>query len=487
MYARLLTILICTTSLSACMVGPDYTSPELALATSYRDGSGKGVPIKPETAWWATFQDKRLTSFVNTGLQQNLDVLQALEKISEARSNIVVAKAGALPSLSGAASGTGSGEDGKTAGVDTSETTLTGSGDFSVSWLVDLFGKYRRNTEAAVASLGAAYADADTARLTLLSDLTTEYINARLYQEQLAITRETVESRKATMALTNEKLQVGAATGLDVAQAEGLLKTAEADLPGYSVSFKQSAYQIAYLLGQNPDTVLQDLQKGAVIPRPHFNVNLGVPADILRNRPDIKSAERSLASATASIGVAEADLYPSLSLSGSIGISASVISSSPDSLLRNWSFGPSLSIPIFQGGELKANVDIAKSQAQQQYLSWRSTVLNGAKEVQSALTAYREQNRQIAALAASVDAYKRALDLSRQSYQSGASSFLDVLDAERSWSDARLNLASAQATRAKYFITLCVAAGGGYAQKAPSGPALVADGSQERRPKQNHM
>jgi len=344
----------------------------------------------------------------------------------------------------------------------TTDTTSAASGGLGASWLLDMFGQYRRAREAATASLGAAYANADVAKLIYLSDLVTSYIKARYYQERIAIARKNLASRRETLDLTKLQLEAGDASRLDVVQSEGLVNSTLADLPGLETSFRQSAHHIATLLGLPASTLIADLQKGAPQPIARSSVNAGVPADLIRNRPDIRKAELELAAAVAEIGVAEAQLYPTITLNGSISPSW-VSTKSLAGSVSSWSFGPSLTLPIFDGGRLKANVHIAESSARGAHIAWRAAVLNAVEEVENALAAVNRDNRTVSALTATVSSYEEALALSTASYKDGASSILDVLDAQRSVSTAQASLAQAIQQMATDYVALNVAIGGGYA------------------------
>ncbi|PPJ45028.1 nodulation protein NodT [Rhizobium sp. KAs_5_22] len=449
--------------LSGCVTGPDHTQPQTPLPEKFAEGGKKSNGEVAMAAWWTAFNDKRLNGLVEQGLDQNLDVLQALERITAAEANVVVAGAGALPSLGvsadeslGKSKGTGD------YSARTTDTTSTASGGVSVSWLLDLFGQYRRAKEGATASLDAAYASADVAKLSYLSDLVTSYINARYYQERIAIARKNLASRRETLDLTKLQLEAGAASRLDVVQSEGLVNSTLADLPGLETSFRQSAHHIATLLGLPASSLIADLQKGAPQPLARRSINAGVPADLIRNRPDIRKAERELAAAVAEIGVAEAQLYPSITLGGSISPSW-ISTKSLAGSLTSWSFGPSLTLPILDGGRLKANVDIAESSARGAYLAWKASVLNAVEEVENALAAVNRDSQTVSALTATVRSYEEALSLSTASYKDGASSLLDVLDAQRSVSTAQASLAQAVQQMAADYVALNVAIGGGYA------------------------
>lgn len=445
--------------LTSCVVGPDHKAPEITLPSKFAEGGTESAGDVSLAAWWTAFQDKRLNGLVDQGLSQNLDILQALERINQAEANVVSAGAGALPSLAVGVGHTESETNGSARSVPQTGTT---SGDVSVSWLLDLFGQYRRSKESAQASLDAAYANVDTVRLAYLSELVTFYVNARYFQERIAIARKNLASRRETLDLTKLQLEAGAASRLDVVQAEGLVNSTLADIPGLEAGFRQAANHISTLLGLPASTLMADLQKGARQPITNRSVKTGVPADLIRNRPDIRQAERQLAAAVAAIGVAESQLYPSISLSGSI--TPSYIRTSANSgSATTWGFGPSLNLPIFDGGALRANVKNRESAAREAYLVWKQTVLDAVEEVENALAAVTRDRQTVNALTATVRSYEEALELSTASYRDGASSLLDVLDAQRSVSSAQASLAQAVQQMANDFVALNVAVGGGYA------------------------
>ena len=450
--------------LSGCVVGPDYQSPEAQLPAKFSEGSNGSVGDVTDVAWWESFNDSLLTSYVKVGMAQNLDILQALETIAQAESDLVIDTAGAYPqvNLQGADTGSASAGDATTAA--SRKITNVVSGSIPVSWYLDLFGLYRRAGEAAEAQLDAAYASADVARLTLISSLTDAYIGARLYQERLAIARSNLKSRRETLRLTQFQLDAGAASRLDVVQSEGLVNAQLSSIPTLEAQYRQQVYALSTLMGYPAATLIDEMNKKKPIPVAHAKLSSGVPADLIRNRPDIRQAERQLAAATAAIGVAEAQLYPSISLTGTLSANYSA-NSLTNGGATSWSFGPTLNLPIFDGGQLRANLSKSESQARQAYLVWRQTVLNAVREVENALAVATRDGRTVAALRASVNSYREALQLSTASYKDGAISLLDVLDAQRSVSDAEASLADAVANSATDFVALNVAIGGGYAVK----------------------
>ena len=448
--------------LSGCVVGPDYQAPQAALPDKFSEGSSQSVGDVTDVAWWSAFNDPLLNSYVQQGMAQNLTVLQALEAIVQAETNVITATAGAYPqvNLNGYDTAGASAGDGASPGA--RKITNTAGGSVPVSWFLDLFGLYARSGEAALDQLDAAYASADVAKLTLISQLIDSYIQARLYQERLAIARSNLQSRRETLRLTQFQLEAGAASRLDVVQSEGLVNAQLSTIPQLEALYRQQVYSLSTLMGLPAATLIDQMNKVKPIPVAKARLASGVPADLIRNRPDIRRAERELAAATASIGVAEAQLYPMISLNGSITASVSG-SSLGNAGVTSWSFGPTLSLPIFDGGTLKAGVTKAESQARQAYLAWRQTVLDAVREVESALAVATRDGRTVASLRATVASYRDALALSTSSYKDGAISLLDVLDAQRAVSDAEAKLADAIAQQAGDFVALNVAIGGGYA------------------------
>ncbi len=450
--------------LSGCVVGPEHTAPEINLPSKFAEGSAKSNGDVSTAAWWTAFKDSRLNSYVEQGLSQNLSVLQALERINQAEASVVQAGAGSLPSLDLSTSASRSGDKDIGGAIDPSSRPSTSiRGGVGASWFLDLFGLYKRSKESALAQLDAAYATVDIARLTLLSEVTSAYIDARYFQERIALVRQNLSSRRETLDLTRLQLEAGAASRLDVVQAEGLVNSTLAEIPGLETQFRGAAHRVATLLGLPASSLLPELQKGARQPVARINAKAGVPADLIRNRPDIRAAERRLAASVAEIGVAQAQLYPSISLGGSITPAYTRLGGGAESGVLSWSFGPSLSLPIFDGGALKANVSASESIARESYLTWKQTVLEAVEEVENALAAISRDARTVAALRNTVDSYEEALELATASYRDGASSLLDVLDAQRQVSTAQANLAQAVQQMAQDFVALNVAVGGGYA------------------------
>ncbi|RYE51559.1 MAG: efflux transporter outer membrane subunit, partial [Rhizobiaceae bacterium] len=308
--------------LASCTVGPNYQPPGMDLPAKYSETKAKSSETVALNPWWNAFRDKRLTALVDEGLAQNLDVMSAIERIVIARENVVLAGAGSLPHVDKSASAIASGNSQKN-----SNTELTLSTGVGGSWMLDFFGQYKRAKEAANANLDAAYDNVSVAKLAFLADLTASYVQLRFTQESIALSRQNLESRRATLKLVNDMRGGGQATRLDEVQAEGLVNQSLTEIPRLEVDFHAAANHIATLLGVPAATLTPRLSRGGGQPSPRYSTKIGVPADLIRNRPDIRRAERLLAAATAEIGVSEAQLYPSISLGGTVD-GTRVISSS---------------------------------------------------------------------------------------------------------------------------------------------------------------
>ncbi|GHF64347.1 efflux transporter outer membrane subunit [Seohaeicola zhoushanensis] len=430
---------------TACTtVGPQYKQPEMALAARFTEATASQLGEIATRQWWTGYNDAMLNELVARGLRQNLDIAGAMERIRAAEANL---RGTGLPAaISGALSASSI-----KAGSDTTSSTTSQNRALSAGLVLDLFGGIRRSREGAEASLGAAQANEGTARLAYLAALIGAYIDARYYQESLALTRGTIASREETLRITQQKFDAGSATELDLAQVRALLYAARASIPTLEANFLARVYTIATLLGEPADPILAQMRKGRAQPRPRGSGGVGIPADLLRNRPDVRSAEMSLMSATAAVGVAESNLRPSISLSGSVSGTSNT----------TWSFGPTLTLPILKQPALRASRDAAISAAKQAEISWRSTVLGAVEDVQSANSRWVRDRQSVGLLGNSVEAYARALQLSRQSYEQGALSLLDLLDTDRSLETARLGLAAGIQSMAVDWATLQVALGAG--------------------------
>ena len=436
--------LICGTALAGCeRLGPEYQAPAIELRNNFVNAAPATLENAADLAWWDRLNDPLLTGLIARGSSQNLDVRTAIERSNAAEA--ALGRVGLNAQLTGGVEAAVTRQN-----FDDGPTTLSNS-RASGSYVVDLFGEHENRQTQAQANLGAAQANVDAVRLAYLADITNAYLQARYHQEAAAISRLTVRSRRQTLRQITQRRDVGDATELDVQRARSELATSEATLPTRSAQFETSVFRIATLLAEPAQPIMTKMQAAAFQPRPHGTSPVGHPADLIRNRPDIRVAEQDLIAATAAIGIAEAQLLPSISLSGTLSAGAT----------DGWSFGPKLSIPILNRGALQANQQIAVSQARTAELTWRATVLKAVEEVQIALSLSQNLQQKVTHLEHARDASKAVVDLSRRSYQSGVVPFTDVLNAERQHAANQLAVADALREYAVSWMDLQIATGQG--------------------------
>ncbi|KAJ29061.1 efflux transporter outer membrane subunit [Sulfitobacter pontiacus] len=437
---------------AGCAVGTDYQRPEVAMETRFVGGNAEQIGAVATQQWWLNYKDSNLTSLVTRGLAQNLDVIAAGERIRQAQAELRTTGVNAAADGSLTGSVTTSGGDG------TNGTSTVESGTLGASLVIDLFGGIRREREAAVASLTAARAEEETVRLAWLAELIAAYSDARYYQEAMALTRTAIATREETVSITRSQFNAGAATEYEVAEAQALLSTARADLPQFAALFDANVYAIATLLNEPAGPIKAQMQKGAPQLSSPGGARNGVPADLLRNRPDVRSAEADLAAAVANVGVAEAALYPALSLSGTVGRTDATDA---------WSFGPQLSLPVFNQGLLKASRDPQLSVARQAEIAWRASINEAVEDVQVAQSNLTRARQRAQLLRTAASDYGRALTLAQENYRNGAITLLNLLETDRNTNAARISAASATNEAAQAWATLKIETGAGAAVTGP--------------------
>jgi len=465
---------------AGCAVGPDYTRPDIALPAQWTQAplsaSGSGASASLD-AWWRGFDDPTLDELMSEAAARNTDVASAKAKIREARATRREAEASLWPSATGSASASETGPRGgssATAAATTASSAPYEAG-FDASWELDLFGGKQRDLEAAAAGEQAAEEDLRSTLLTLVGDVGADYAEARGYQARIALAERTVTSQRRTADLTRVKFEAGAASGADAAKADAQAASTAADIPTYLAGYAEAVHRLSVLTGQAPGALFRRMDAVRAIPAPRKPLPAGVPANLLSRRPDVRAAERRVAQATAKIGVAEAARYPDVSLTGTLTTAAS----RPGDLLRassvSWSWGPSASFTLFDGGKLVAERDVAQAQRDEYLVAWRASALAAMEDVENALVSLKQEGRRAKQLAASVDGYRKAAELSRTQYQAGKASFLDVLDAERSQYSAEDALIQSRVAQTKDYIALAKALGGGWDDPVDASRPEVAD------------
>jgi outer membrane protein, multidrug efflux system len=460
--ARSLIALLASGSLTGCLAGPNYHRPAVQTPTVYRDLS-ENPQLQAQAAsyadlpWWQVFKDTKLQELIRLALKQNYDLQLATERIVAARAELAITRSNLFPQVQGNGNFIGGKEN--IAQSKYNFLTLTADAAFQL----DLFGRLRRATEASRAELLATEAARQTVVLTLVSDVAADYFALLQLDLQLQITRDTVKTQIDSVKLTNLRLSHGVATKLDVLQAQQVLDTANASIPDLERQIAQEEDAISILLGNYPQAVPRGLALVAQTLPP--DVPPGLPSSIIERRPDIREAEQNLIAANAEIGVAKAAFFPQISLTGSGGGSfgrSSSFSSLMSSQLGIWSYGAQVSQPIFTGGALRGNLHLAESQHQQALIAYRQTIQRAFGDVSDALIGYQKLHQVRLRLEDSVADLQESVRLSNMRYKGGTTTYLEVLDGQRSLYTEELTLAEARGSEYQSLVQLYRALGGGW-------------------------
>lgn len=423
-------------------VGPDYEPVSLELPATWSDDADPGDPaaLSDEAAaeaelpevmdrWWDDFGDPTLSALVERAAEGNLDVRTAASRITQARASLGISQGGLWPSADLSASGSRS-ESSQAAGTGQQVDFYRSSID--AGWELDLFGGTRRSIEAAVADLEARHADEEATLVSVSAEIALRYVDLRGFQQRYAIAEDNLAAQQETFELTTFRAQAGLSTQLDVELARANLESTRARLPDLESLIARTRHSLALLLGLPPGALDDELGLAAPIPTASPNIAVGVPAEILRRRPDVRAAERSVATQSALVGVAAAQLYPRFRLSGSIGLEALTLDGLISEEAVAWSGGASVGIPIFNRGQLKRGVDLQVALLEQSEIAYERTVLSALAEVEDALVDLRTSGDQQVAYTNAAAAAQRAVDLSLDLYQNGVRDFQSVLEAQRS-------------------------------------------------------
>jgi len=418
--------------LAGCMtVGPDYKPPRTEVPAKWVGPQAAAVaPAERALAnWWTAFQDPVLTSLVKRAVTSNLDLKQAEARIRQARASRGIAGAGLGPTLDASGSYQRSRSSGRASSSSAGVIGNQYQAGFDAGWELDIFGGIRRGVEAADADLTAAVEDRHDVLVTLAAEVARNYVDLRTYQQRVVIGRRNLKAQQQTALLTRQRFTAGFVSGLDVANAEAEVATTAAQIPPLESAARQTIYNLGVLLGREPAALLQELSPELDIPVAPPAAPAGVPADLLRRRPDIRRAEAQIHAATARIGVATADLFPKFSIGGSAGFLSNAFGGWFDWISRFWSIGPSVGWSVFDSGRIRSNIELQKALEEQSLITYRQTVLTALQEVEKALIASQKEQEHRLALVTAVAANRRAVALSKQLYAEGQTDFLNVLQA----------------------------------------------------------
>lgn len=486
-------------ALGGCTLGPNFRTPPWASPASWLGGRKEALPAEHsrpvaapvDPAWWNLFRDRQLTALERRVTGENLDIQAAAARLGESRAQLGIARSAAFPTLNANASYEH--QKASNVGVFASAPNPIGangafgntqgglkSGNlsafdvyqwgFGAAWELDLFGSVRRSVEAASASVEAA---AEAQRATLLASLAEvarDYINLRGIQAQLHIARDNVQTAQQSLALTQQRAAGGVTTDLDVANAAAQVRSVSAQIPNLQQQEAAAINALSLLLGQPPNALRTELAQPKPVPPVPPRVPVGLPAELARRRPDIRQAEAQLHSATANIGVAVAQFYPTVTLTGSFGAQSLQPWHVFDLNARQFGIGPGITVPIFQGGELTATLQLREAQQAEAAINYQKTVLQAWHDVDNALTAYQAEQARRDQLIAAEAQNRRALSLAQSRYQEGVADFLSVLVAEQALLSTQQQLATSTTTVSDNLVALYEALGGGWEVGLPREP-----------------
>ncbi|HUI22201.1 MAG TPA: efflux transporter outer membrane subunit [Methylocella sp.] len=473
-----LSILGLAAGLAGCAVGPDYGTPDTPVPDSFLPPAVQvahktaAMPSVNLTEWWRSLRDPELDSLVSRALESNLEVEIALTRLQEARTQELVVIGEALPSgegTGGGGVGTGTNltvgrvaEPLRSAENPTNLSKRAITGGFDATWELDIFGKYWRELQAATYDAEALAAARDWVLVTVAADVARAYLDMRALQRELAVLRENIGVARGSLDFERSRFKQGITNELDVALAERHLATLQSEVAPLEAQVSASQNVIAVLLGRFPEELARELASPGRLPALPGRIPPGLPLELLHRRPDILAAERRLAAATARIGVATADLFPRVIVSGALGGQGGPRSSSAIPLTFIGAAGPAVYWPILDFGTLDAKVDIAELQAHEFVVGYKETILTAVQQVDDAIASYTAEQNRLANLGRALTAARQATKLATERYNRGLTDYLNVLDAERQEFDLEEQYVSSQRTAAEQLIILYKALGGGW-------------------------
>lgn len=448
--------------LSACAVGPDYKPPVDAPVALQNAPAGAFSTASPEVQWWKAFNDPVLDDLVAQAVSGNLDIKVAVARVDEARALFKDARLDQLPRVtaSGAYVKSDQQQPGSNGQRIESETYQAG---FDAGWEIDLFGRVRHGVESARAEAGAAEADLRDAQVTITAEIARTYLELRGFQARLAVANRNLDTQRETLRLTQVRYNAGAGSPIDVASAQARLKATESAIPALVTAEKRANYRLCVLVGKRPgalDAVLvaRDAEMTPLIAA----LPIGEAADLLRRRPDVQAAERRLAAQTAKVGVATADLFPRVRVTGFVGFLSGTASGFGNGASQAWAVAPTVTWPALDLGGAHQRLKAQEAHNDAALAQYDQTVLRALEDLEGALVAYRQQQAQLVSLTDQAEASRRAAELARIQYKEGGIDFLILLDAERTLLAAEDALTVAETGVNTNVVAIYKALGGGW-------------------------
>lgn len=452
--------------LGGCTVGPDYRKPESTIPDQWQAEKITEFGLKPVDPkrlkiWWNNFGDCQLNRLIDQAISGNLDLKISLTRIDQARAERRATRTELFPVVN------------VKTGAQRQETPLPGFAPgirfnvielgFDALWEIDLFGRVQRRLEAATADLEAASEEYHQALVTLTAEVARSYVEYRNFQNQLQITRSNLNAQQQTLKLTEKLYKEGVGTRHEVVRSRALTKTTMAQIPALKAKLISTHRQLEVLIGKKPGSLQVDLQILGGIPRATGKEILASPAETIRNRPDLRIAERQLAAATALQGAAIAEWFPKISIAAFFGLRNTDIETLFKSTAFSYSTAGNLLQPLFNFGRIRAGIDLANARHKEAYLVYEKAVLEALQETETALTRYLNEERRRQMIALSVTDLRESVRLSQLRFQEGVISFLDVLDAQRTLFAAEIDLSRSEALVSINLIAIYKALGGGVA------------------------
>jgi multidrug efflux system outer membrane protein len=465
--SRIVTLGVLVLLLAGCTLGPDYRRPAVSTPEGWRDGApAPDAASLADVAWWQLFQDQELRALVQTAIEANKDLRIAVTRVEQARAQLGVTRAAQFPEVNAGASVTTN----RTSDNVRPKGSGGESGLFSttadLSFEIDIWGRLRRATEAARAELLASEGARHAVVMTLVSDVATAYLQLRELDLELEITRRTVAARRESLGIVRDRFEGGLTSALDLRQAETDLASTAAQIPDLDRQIAQTENFLSILVGRNPGTITRGRPlAGQTFPPA---VPAGLPSALLERRPDIRQAEETLVSANARIGVAKAAFFPQISLTGFFGVESVALSDLFTGPSRIWQFGPSLTVPIFNAGRNRANLELSEARQREAVARYEQAIQQAFREVEDALIAHRKARESLGEQDTAVAASRQALDIAELRYTSGLTSYLNVLDAQRTLLAAELAQSRTLGAQLVAVVQLYRALGGGWAETVSS-------------------
>ncbi|NWF38694.1 efflux transporter outer membrane subunit [Mariprofundus sp. NF] len=464
-------LLLCLISMliSACVVGPDYQKPEFSYNDQWQGKSIDDQNLHSPTSeqWWEQFEDPLLTELITHSLQHNRDLAVAFANIERARASRRSSRSGLFPTLDAGGTASRNRYSSQTAFATNSRIRNSFSASLDASWELDLFGRTRRAIEADEAMIGAVEAARHGVKLSVVAEVAGNYFELRGVQRQLAMSRRSIALLAEVEDIVRAQFEQGVTSELDLLRARGERESMQANIPNLKADMMARIYRISVLTGQAPEFYVAKLSEQKALPLIRDSVPVGLRSEVLKRRPDVYQAERELAAATAGIGIAQADLFPSFSLTGSVGSGARRFSDlfTPATLTR--SLAGLLNWPLFAGGALHAAVDVAKADEKIALARYEQSLLLALEDSENALMRYAHGWQRLKQLRLAEKSRQQAFEIAKLRFEAGEEDFMVILDAERSLITTQTDIINSEVYLLSSLSQLYKALGGGWSSEQP--------------------